>query len=541
MRYVFVLFLIGWGSLSVSCQSIADTLSGQVSYMTSQSIYVKFSSTRDINVGDTLYMIHEYSMVSAVVVKNMSSTSCVGTSISNVPLLVGTRIMAKIKPPPPQQPSQSVTPLEIALENISKDTLPDEVDVEISEQKKISGQKSGLKGRIAAAAYINFSDLPQGDRQRMRYTLTMNSRRINNTGLSVETYMSFRHTINEWQEVQDNFKRAFKVYSLALEYDLDNGTRFWAGRKINFNISNIGAIDGIQGEKKWKKTLMGAFAGSRPDHTDYGFNPNLFQYGVYAGNSIEGEKGTIQNTLAFVEQRNHSMTDRRFAYFQHVNSMIKRINIFTSFEFDLYKLENEQPKNTLDITSLYVSIRYRTSDKLSFFGSYDARNNIIYYETYKNTIDQLLEDETRQGFRFSFNYRPLKRISIGSNAGYRFQKDNPTSSKNLNSYITFSRVPGLGISATLSAVLIQSAYLDGIIYGIRASRDIINGKLFGEIDFRTVEYRYKNVETPLTQSIIGTNLSWRFSKTLSFGFNYESEISNRNLTSRIYTNIIQRF
>ena len=221
--------------------------------------------------------------------------------------------------------------------------------------------------------------------------------------------------------------------------------------------------------------------------------------------------------------------------------MIKRVSIFTSFEFDLYQFLNGQPKSTFDITSIYFSLRYRVSDKLSFFGSYDARNNVIYYESYKNFIDQLLDEETRQGFRFSFNYRPWKKITIGSNAGYRYQINNPGVSKNLNTYVTVSRIPGLQLAATASVLLIESAYLNGTIYGIRLSRDIIKGKLFGELEFRTVQYKYKNVEIPLNQSIFGTNLSWRISKLLSFSLNYEGELQNKNVNSRIYTNIIQRF
>ena len=112
---------------------------------------------------------------------------------------------------------------------------------------------------------------------------------------------------------------------------------------------------------------------------------------------------------------------------------------------------------------------------------------------------------------------------------------------NMNNYLPISSVPGIKASATLSAVLIQSSYLNGIIYGIRMSRDIVNGKLFGELEYRWVTYHYNHVEFPLQQSIVGANLSWRFTKTLSFAFNYEVEIQNKKLTNRIYTNLIKRF
>ncbi len=538
MRHLLLTLLLACGILSVGAQVATDTLGGEVTYRTSQNIYVKFQSTKQISIGDTLFLTKDGTIIPALIVNNLSSTSCVGTPLTDLPIEAGTRMVARVQKTPKALPIDTVTistPLSTQIEEAMK-----KPDTEKGEEKPLT-EKSELKGRISAAAYINFAENPEANRQRMRYTLTANSRRIGQTGLSAEVYMSFRHTLDEWQEVQDNFKRAFKVYSLALEYDLGKGMRVWAGRKTNFSISNMGAVDGIQAEKRWKKAFVGAIVGSRPDLTDYSYNPAMFQYGAYVGNILEGHNGTMQNTLAYVEQKNGSMTDRRFAYFQHLNSMIKRISIFTSFEFDLYKLENDQPKNTLDITSIYFSVRYRTSDKLSFFGSYDARNNVIYYESYKNFIDQLLDEETRQGFRFSFNYRPWKKITIGSNAGYRFQKDNPGVSKNLNSYVTISRVPGLQMAVTASALFIQSAYLTGAIYGIRASRDIVKGKLFGELEYRTVQYHYKNVEIPLNQSIFGVNLSWRATKLFSLSVNYEGEINNKQVTSRIYTNITQRF
>ncbi len=527
------------GMMSGGAQVVTDTLGGEVTYKTSQNIYVKFKSTKLISVGDTLFLTKDGIIIPALIVNNLSTTSCVGNPLTDQPIEAGIRIIARVRLNPQVLPTDTMantTPLASQIEEATERSLSEKPN-----QEKAGAEKSETKGRISAAAYINFAENPLANKQRMRYTLTANSRRIGQTGLSAEVYMSFRHTVDEWQEVQENFKRAFKVYSLALEYDLGNGVRMWAGRKTNFSISNIGAIDGFQAEKRWKKAFVGAIVGSRPDLTDYGYNPTMVEYGVYAGNILEGHNGTMQNTLAFVEQRNNSMTDRRFAYFQHLNSMIKRISIFTSFEFDLYKLENDQPQNTLDITSIYFSVRYRTSDKLSFFGSYDARNNVIYYASYKNFIDQLLDEETRQGFRFSFTYRPWKKITIGSNAGYRFQKDNPGVSKNLNSYITVSRIPGLQIAATASALFIQSAYLKGAIYGIRISRDIVKGKIFGELEYRTVQYHYKNVEIPLDQSIIGVHLSWRATKLFSLSANYEGELNNKQITSRIYTNITQRF
>ncbi len=522
-------------------QTKVDTLAGEVSYMSSQNVYVRFPTTRDITEGDTLYRLSEMGLAeSALIVKYLSSTSCVGIPLPDQVFEKGMKILALKRRTILAEPEETAEDLHREIS--TEEEIPDEVPVK-EKVTKPRGElpKGRIKGRITAASYSTMSGQQAQNRQRLRYTMTLNVERIGNSAFSVESYMAFRHTIYQWQEVQDHFKRTFKIFNLALRYDANEATRIWIGRKINPNISNIGAIDGVQAEKKWNRFLTGAFAGSRPDHTDYGFNFNLVQYGAYAGYTTEGKQGSMQTTMAFAEQRNGQMTDRRFAYIQHFNSAIRRIHIFTSFEFDLYTLENLLPKNTINLSSAYFSLRYRVSDKLSLFGSYDARKNIIYYETYRHFIDQLLEDETRQGLRFSFNYRPLKRITLGSNAGYRFQKNNLFPSKNLNTYLTISRIPKLQIGATLSATLLQTPYLDGFIYGIRISRDLIKGKVYGELQYRKVEYQYRNVEVPIQQSIAGVQLSWRVTKKLSMACNYEGELYKNQLNQRLYANLIRRF
>ena len=45
----------------------------------------------------------------------------------------------------------------------------------------------------------------------------------------------------------------------------------------------------------------------------------------------------IQNFFAFVEQRNHAETDRRFTYFQHSSTIGKNINLFGSVELIFIK------------------------------------------------------------------------------------------------------------------------------------------------------------------------------------------------------------
>ena len=329
LKYILSFLLCVAGFATSQAQTTIDTINGEVSYKTSQNIYVRFKSTKDILPGDTLFFVTEGKLEPMMVVKNISSTSCVGIPLTTGPVELGQRIVARSNPKPVEETKKEeiITELPPALkESPDKDDIPEEQDTRVT-SKPVTRPGENLKGRVSAASYMNFSDRPEYNRQRMRYTFTINAKNLGLKNLSLESYISFRHTLGEWQEVKDNFKRAFKLYTLALQYELPNGFRIWAGRKINFNLSNIGAIDGLQAEKKWKRIVVGVFGGSRPDHTDYDINLDLLQYGAYTGHTLEGKNGTMQNTVAFAEQRNGGMTDRRFGYLQHMNSLIKRVFI----------------------------------------------------------------------------------------------------------------------------------------------------------------------------------------------------------------------
>jgi hypothetical protein len=248
----------------------------------------------------------------------------------------------------------------------------------------------------------------------------------------------------------------------------------------------------------------------------------------------------MQTSRAGFDQMHQFKTDRRFAYFQHSNSLLKKVDLFCSFEFDFYTLKNLQPTNTFDLTSTYISLRYKPFKKLSLFVSYDARKNVYYYETFKNQIDSIIDKETRQGLRFQFTYRPAKFLTWGGSAGYRFQQSDPTPSINAYNYLNYSQIPVILTSVSLNATLLKSNYIDGTVYGISLSRDILYGKVYTELEYRLVNYTYKNSNVQLRQDIAELSLSWRIAKKLTLSADFEATHEKDNNFGRIYLSLTHR-
>jgi len=510
-------------------------MEGVVTYLTAQNIYVKFLSARGIKAGDKIYIRKNEQLVTIMLVENVSSVSCVGKIAGNEPIKAGDKVVALVSK------ADVVTETEVKKEEATP-ILTDSSKTTVNQTVVApSTRKERIDGRIQISSYSNFSSLPSGNNNRLRYIWSMNATNIANSKISFDSYISFSHKLDDWAAIQENIYNGLKIYDLNIKYEASAKTTLWAGRKINPKISNIGAIDGLQFEVNNKHFYYGAVAGFRPDYADYSFNKNLFEFGAFGGHVLSNNNGVMQTTIGGFNQTNSGNTDRRFVYLQHDNSLLKNLNLFFSSEVDLYKVVNGLPVNELSLTSLYLLLNYRVSKKLSISTSYDNRKNIIYYETYKNYIDVMLADATRQGVQLRVNYRPVNYLSLGASTSYwdRTGDSNPT--KNINGYLTYTQLPVIKASTSLTVNALQTSYVNGMVYGIRFDKDFVNGKLNWGLNYRYVDYTYLNNSEKLLEHIAATDLSMQFSRKFSFSVSYEGTFEKLNSYHQIYCTLIKRF
>lgn len=504
-------------------------IKGSITFRSSQNVYVSFTNTEGIQVGDTLFSEVKGWPVPVLLVKSLSSTSCMCVSLSNLKIDETSFIQARIPiPAEPVAVHQTAKELE-AAKTVNADAIH-----EVIQGIRESKPQPKFDGRIALTSYSNL--MAANSNQRFRYNLSFNAQNIDSSAFSAESYLSFSHRLDEWKGLSD----ALKVYSLAVHYHAGDHS-LTLGRKINLNMANIGAVDGLQYEYTHKSLTYGALVGSRPDYYTYGLNPDLLQFGGFVSHNLQRTNGSMQTSLAVFNQMNNFKTDRQFAYLQHSNALFPNINLFASAEIDFFTKVNLQPKTTFDLTSVYVSMRYKPVSNLSMAVSYDARKNIYYYETFKNQIDSIIDRETRQGLRFNFNYKPFKKVVWGGNAGYRYKKSDLSPSVNANTFLSYTEIPWINAYATLDATYLETSYLNGMVYGASLSRDLLDGKMYGEIKYRLVNYDYTNSTSTLVQNIAECSLSWHLAKKLMLSTDVEGTLERGGNSLRIYMNLTRRF
>ena len=525
MKYLFI-FLIAFTALTYNdfAQDNEPILKGQVTFITSQNIYVKFVNTESIGIGDTLNL--SKTNTSCLLVKSKSSSSCVCQIIEGCEIQKGDEVLY----------TNTLKPEAEIVEFQPKQILePEILDVE---EEPIYKEK--IRGRISASTYSTISS-DRDDRHRIMSRLSINADHIKDSKFSFNSYLNYRHIMDQAESSSLQKNSLLRIYNLGVRYDATSSLSLTLGRNINPKISSIGAIDGLQVEKYFANKYAGAIVGFRPDIFDYGFNANLLQYGGYVGAITNMENFYSQTTIGAIEQRGNGDIDRRYTYLQHSSTIFEKLNIFSSLEMDIFSKVNYTTKNNPRLTNLYVSARYRFSRKFNMMLSYDSRKRIIYYETFQTELDRLLDDDiARQGVRARINIRPYKNILAGASYSKRFQSDSENKSDNIYGYVTLSKVPNIGGRLSLTYNRNESNYLESNIGAVRYSRAFLNGRLNTDYYYRLVYYDYTSSIESLQQNYFGASASYNINRKLLFSISGELSTFNEENNIRIYSRIVQR-
>lgn len=493
---------------------------GTLTYKSNNYYYVGFSKTDFISVGDTLFVNLNNNYVAAMTVKYISSHSVACTPIINN-LSAGINVLAFTN--------------SSNLSSLTKDKPINDVILDFQKSN------NSTKAKIGLTSYSSFDNFSKNRFiQRFRYYLSASEQNVSGSGINFSSYFIFNYRTTEWYKVNNNIGNALKVYDLNLNYNYLNNS-FYFGRRINPKLSNIGVIDGLQYEIKTSNYYLGAVIGSRPNFNDFGFNFNLFQIGAFVERTDSINDKTVTNTISLFNQTNHFKTDRRFLYFQHSNNLINNVNLFISSEFDLFRIKKGEKQNNVFFTSFYSSINYSPHRSLSFNLSYDARKNIIYYETFKIFADSLFENEIRQGVRLRTNIRLLNNIMISLNYGYRFKIGDKKPNNNYGLNFSYYNLPLIKSSLNLSYNKIISYYLDASNIGSSLSRDLFNGLINFNFNYRYFIYKFTLYNGTLKQNVLGIDLSTYLTNSFYAALSYQGIFENKHTYGTINISINKKF
>lgn len=531
MKYILVLCL--FCGLTFSQELPKHLVGGDVSYISSQYIYIHFENTNGLAAGDTLFVRNNSSYSPVAVISYLSQKSVAAAALpeKQTALKIGSQIYG------------------YAAQRAKQETvvIPDTRAKQSPRPVQTSGipvapkNDFALSGRVSVSSASDYAASSSFNSQQWRSTITLHGDNFLVPGLSFSDYQIISVRGNEWGEFSANPFNKMRFYDLALSADIEASSKIWIGRHLNTHMANVGAIDGVQFERTTSSFSYGAFVGSRPSFSDYGFDAKLFQFGGYISERAEfSEARQMENTCALFNQTNNMKIDRRFVYLQHSDNLAQKVTLFASSEIDLFSVESGTRKYTPSLTSLYSSLRVDPFSELSISLSYDARKNVIYYETFHSFLDSLFSNEMRQGFRWNIYARCFPKIAVSVFGGIQTQANDPKPTQNYGGNIYFSEVPFIAAQASINGTYLNGSYVNGYTINADLSKNVLT-ELYLSVGARTFQYKYLSTDQKYSQQGIYSSCSLVLAPKLTLSFNYEGTFEQSGNGSRIYVDISQRF
>lgn len=452
----YSLLLLCVAAISLSAQT--DPVPGEVTYLSSKNIYVRFPSTVGINPGDTLFLKKSSDVyTSAAKVEYLSSVSVAAVRLVQ-DIKKGDTLFAYRKSVPVVDTGTS-----------GKDTSSlVHTDTVVSTTPVIRSLPMISETRGRVSLYSSSLITNNGtDRQRWKTRLTLFSRDIFSSGFNFDAYGVFTFRPELWNEVTQSLGNGVRLYTLSVDGKIAENIHVTAGRHIRKEIVNAGAADGVTVVYEAKEITAGLTAGFMPHEGDYGFTINRPRFGAFVSRE---DSAMMNNSIGFIEQRLKSKTDRRFLYFQHSGTYLPNTSVFTSLEADLFENINE-PKSTFSLTGLYISVTQRPFSGFHWSASYDERKQVVYYETYRSYPEALFHQSIRRGIRLGATWRVLPAVSVYGSFGHRFRKGDPSPA---NSFQTGLQLRQIGIPGDGTANIEFQHTASSFIKG-----DMISGSVRG--------------------------------------------------------------
>jgi hypothetical protein len=534
MKIVF-LFLLSWTSIIFS-QPEPNRITGKVTYLSSQNVYVEFSSTKGMNVGDTIYLSSKDKLFPVIEVLHISSKSISGKNISKTQLNINDLLYAYTNY------NEFIVDLSVAdtIKSSLNESIP-QTEI-ISRATEFSDFKRNVRGKFSVQSYSSILDNSgYSDFQRWRYSFSYYTNEFYEGKLIFNNYMIYSYKNSDPDKFKLSSNRHLKIYDLSLKYLISENSSVAAGRFIDNAVSNIGAVDGILYKHNFPFFEGGVIAGKRPNWNDNSETNILPQFGFFLSRNDTLNGSFTSNSFALFQQMYKASIDRRFIYFQHYNDFIPLTQINFSSEIDFFSMNKGIRKSELSLTSLYFNARITASKIISFNVSYDARKNVVYVESFKSFIDSLFENETRQGFKIGTNIRPVKNVFAGLNFGHRFMKGDINSSSNYSGYITWSHIPYLSSSITINFAKLHNSYSNGRIASLRMNKSFFDELLSTSIYFSNAEWALSKNNLSIIQNFAGLEISQNlFGKTFLM-INGEFINSDRSANIRVVAELSIRF
>lgn len=388
----------------------------RVKYVSAEHVYIGGGSADGVEVGDTLDVYDDGSIVSEIeavyVAENSSSCKIISGTRKD---LDGLRVVFK---------HEKVAPAEPVAENESTPSPDTVIPAETSITESPGREPSIIKGRAALQLYA-FNDRSASNLDIMQPTLRLDFQMQNpgnDLSFTVRTRTRYTDRTRSYNSNVSDTEWRNRIYEASVVYNgSGEGLGFRAGRIIAGSFSGVGYIDGLMAfDRLSERFETGVFVGTQPQWQYADIQTTLQKYGAYIDYN-RGDRRTVrlESTVALSAEYHMSTVSRELVHVRNRLSGGSKWNIYQSLDLDINRgWKKEKTGSTLALSNMFISGSMRPYRWLRTTLRYDNRKRYWTYDI-QSLDQQLFDDRYRRGMRGDVTFSLPMHYSLSAGFGYR--------------------------------------------------------------------------------------------------------------------------
>lgn len=505
---------------------------GEVTYITSENVYVRFPSTDGLAAGDTL---RGEDGTPCLVVQQMSSTSCVTLPIGGCSPVVGQAMLATIAARPPADAALNESPAATESRPNPPASPAASASAPAFPPMRISGSVTAAT-HAASALRDNHASLTTA---RATFRVNLGAENLAGLPLDLDLAGNFQSIYRDASSSTPGWRQRNTFYQAAATYRfMSSGVALTAGRRLARGFSTIGSIDGLHGEWRRGAWVAGAVVGYQPGLLTNALDPDRPAYGLHVGKRSRGEDMRSDWRLGFLGQSFAGATDRQFVFGQVDVDLGNAVQMFASGEWDVYATAGY---NRPGPRALFGSVQWQFAPGWSAYLSADKRAPILRFSSFESSTLQSLMDRPAQYVyraRLSGRFAAKHRVTIGVSD----RRETMSLGRTAQFRYTWADLPLVGGRLGYSAFRTQMPSLTNLSQRMSYDTELSNGRARLEIHYRWVRTGFARENLAVVhQHYWGGGVHGRFGEQWRASLSVESATQKFQNLLRLQASLTYRF
>jgi hypothetical protein len=518
--------------LHVFVDAAEKYVSGEVTYVTSSSVYTSLGRNSGITDSSSLFAVSGRDTFAVLRVQALSSNSSVcRIETRKREVSVGDRIVGSVLIAEPKTEPSAGTPLVAGtIATPSEPSYP-----------ATAGRTTGdfeVTGRISGQFFGTFQNEPSYNISQPGVVTKLNVRSTE-IPIALDLYANFRNAFYGPDGISSGqVRNQSRIHRLVVDYE-DSRYRVSVGRFAPAFIASIGYIDGVMFSASTGRFSIGAAGGFQPAPTQRGMSTDYKKLALFT-NYFPGGAAGNRITLAYSRTYYVSELDREATSLSASFALNSSFSLYAHSDFDMRQKEGDTFVLSPRLSQMFLNIRYRVIQSIGLGIGGNATRPLYPYSTLKTLPAEFVDNDLRGGLSFSVYLYLPEGISLSNSYTPRTSRTGFADNYTEYATLTVPNIASSGVVIRTNFNMNANDYTDAKGYGVHLFRNMWQAF---DITVRYQEYNstVRQLNQTTNSSTIGADLLIPFSRMFSVMGTFERLESPGIQTNTVFAELTVRF